>query len=250
MEKRDWERIAGQFTQRVFQITDHDTRSVIRETASRLGGQRKHAGDFGCGAGAVTRILAEHFGKVTGLDQSAGLVQVAQETTAAEHVAYQVADLARSGPAGLRFDVSFCVNVLIHPSHDLRMRIARTVADHTRPGAPAVFVVPSFESVLRTFQTVVDCQVREGVGRPAAVRSAARQAEDEGESVVEGVVSVGDSPTKHYLGDELESFLGEAGFDVAALRRVQYPWDQELDHPPRRLGPPTPWDWLAECRRR
>lgn len=250
MEKEDWDELAGQFSDRVFQITDHDTRGVIRKTAARLGGARKHAGDFGCGAGAVTRLLAERFGKVTGIDHAAGLVQEAERTTRAGNVDYIAADLTRPIPLDLRFDVSFCVNVLIHRNHDVRDNIARTVAAHTRPGSPAVFVVPALESALRTYQTVVDCQVRSGTGRTAALRSANRQAEEEIESMVDGIVSVGDSPTKHYLADELAAFLGEAGFDVRAMERVEFPWDQEIDHPPRRLGRPTPWDWLAECRRR
>lgn len=250
MEKQDWDRIAGQFTDRVFQITDHDTGGVILKTAGRLGGKRKHAGDFGCGAGSVTRLLADHFGQVTGLDQAAGLVREAERGTAADNVTYVEADLTRTRPLGFRFDVSFCVNVLIHPNHDVRENIARTVAAHTRPGAPAVFVVPSMESILRTFQTVLDCQVRSGAGRKVALRSIARQAEEEIESVIDGIVSVGDSSTKHFLSDELSAFLGETGFDLQAMERVEYPWAEEIDNPPRRLGPPTPWDWLAECRRR
>ncbi len=113
-----------------------------------------------------------------------------------------------------------------------------------------MFVVPSFESTLRTYQTVVDCQVRDGIGRGSAVRSATRQAVQEIESVIDGIVSVGDSPTKHFLSDELAAFLGEAGFDLRSMERVEFPWDQEIDNPPRRLGRPTPWDWMAECRRR
>ncbi|MBD3866517.1 MAG: class I SAM-dependent methyltransferase [Acidobacteria bacterium] len=250
METQDWDSIAGEFSDRVFQITDHDTDGVILSTAQRLGSTLKHAGDFGCGAGAVTRLLAGHFGKVTGLDQSAGLVREAEQATAADNVEYVHADLARPKPLGFRFDVSFCVNVLINRNHDVREKIARNVAAHTKRGGPAVFVVPSLESTLRTYQTVVDCQVRGGIGRSAAVRSANRQAGEEIESVVDGIVSVGDSPTKHFLSDELEAFLAEAGFDVQSMVRVQFPWNQEIDNPPRSLGPPTPWDWLAECRRR
>ena len=38
MEKEDWDRIASRFTDQVFQITDHDTRNVIRSHIRRLGG--------------------------------------------------------------------------------------------------------------------------------------------------------------------------------------------------------------------
>jgi hypothetical protein len=184
------------------------------------------------------------------MDQSAGLVREAELSTTADNVEFRQADLTRPRSLGIRFDVAFCVNVLINRNHAVREKIARTVAAHTRPGEPAVFVVPSMESALRTYQVVVDCQVRGGISRGAAVRAANRRAAEEMESVIDGVFSVGDSPTKHYLADELEAFLGEAGFDVVSMKRVQFPWDQEIDNPPRRLGPPTPWDWLAECRRR
>jgi len=250
VQKKDWDRIAGEFTDRVFQITDHDTRNVIRSVIRKLGDAGRHAGDFGCGAGAVTRLLAPHFAKVTGLDQSAGLVRRADRSTRAGNVEFVQADLTRPDALGYRFDVSFCVNVLIHANHDVREKITRTILSHTKPGGTAVFVVPSYESILRIYQTVVECQVRSGAGRSAALRSVARQAEEELESVIDGIVSVGDTPTKHYLSDELASFLGEAGFDVRSMERVEFPWDQEIDNPPRHLGQPTPWDWLAECRRR
>jgi len=260
MEKRDWERIAPEFTDRVFQVTDHDTHGLIQHMARKLGGPRKHAGDFGCGFGAVTRLLAPCFGKVTGLDQAGGLLQEARRATDAEHVGYVQADLTSTQPLGYRFDVSFCVNVLINRNHQVREKICRTIAAHTRKRGAAVFVVPSFESMLRVYQTVVDCQVgdaagrsatgRKGSSRNAAVRSTARLAGREIESVIEGIVSVGGSPTKHFLADELAAFLRTAGFEVQSIQRVEYPWEEELDDPPDYLGSPTPWDWMVECRRK
>ena len=254
MEKRDWEQIATEFTDRVFQVTDHDTHGLIRQTARKLGTPSKHAGDFGCGPGAVTRLLAPHFRQVTGMDQAAGLVQEAQRATTAKNVTFVQADLTTTQPLGTVFDVSFCVNVLINRNHQVREKICRTIAAHTRKRGTAVFVVPSLESMLRVYQTVVDCQIRADAGRKpssrnAAVRSVTRQAEQEIESVIEGIVSVGGSPTKHFLADELTAFLGAAGFEVRSMQRVEYAWEEELDDPPDFLGSPTPWDWMAECRR-
>jgi 2-polyprenyl-3-methyl-5-hydroxy-6-metoxy-1,4-benzoquinol methylase len=250
MEKRDWERIAPEFTDRVFQVTDHDTHGLIQHMARKLGGPHQHAGDFGCGPGAVTRLLAPCFGKVTGLDQAGGLVQEARRATTAEHVGYVQADLTSTQLLGYQFDVSFCVNVLINRNHQVREKICRTIAAHTRKGGAAVFVVPSFESMLRVYQTVVDCQVGDAAGRSATVRSVVRLAEQEIESVIEGIVSVGGSPTKHFLADELTAFLRAAGFEVQSIQRVEYPWEEELDDPPDYLGSPTPWDWMVECRRK
>jgi 2-polyprenyl-3-methyl-5-hydroxy-6-metoxy-1,4-benzoquinol methylase len=260
MEKRDWEQIAKEFTDRVFQVTDHDTHGLIRQTARKLGTPSKHAGDFGCGPGAVTRLLAPNFGQVTGIDQAGGLIQEAQQATTAKNVTFIQADLTTTQSLGTVFDVSFCVNVLINRNHQVREKICRTIAAHTRKGGTAVFVVPSFESMLRVYQTVVDCQVndsagrilagRKTAGRNAAVRSVTRQLQSEVESVIDGIVTVGGSPTKHFLADELAAFLGAAGFQVRSIQRVEYPWEEELDDPPPGLGSPTPWDWMAECRRK
>ena len=61
-------------------------------------------------------------------------------------------------------------------------------------------------------------------------------------------MKVGGVPTKHYLGDELVEFLGDAGFAAEGIEKVEFPWEVELENAPNWLRPPTPCDWMAWAR--
>jgi SAM-dependent methyltransferase len=250
-----WDRLAERYSDEVLEITTHDRKSVLADTAAELSRPEGVAGDFGCGVGATTRVFAPHFPRVLGIDFSPKLLEEARRRTDAAHVEYIEADLAGSAWIGITVDVGFCVNCLISPRGDDRMRIARQVAACLRPAAPAVFVVPSLESVLRTYQAMIRLDVAGGARSRAAAKRIDRLAAREIDSAVGGIVEIGDTPTKHYLGDEIAAFVEDSGFAVERLDRVEYDWEVELELEggPRRhaavLGERTPWDWLVLARR-
>ena len=55
MDAAYWDRLAGNFSEEVFEVTERDSSGVIRKTAKRLGGKDLTAIDFGCGAGIQRR---------------------------------------------------------------------------------------------------------------------------------------------------------------------------------------------------
>lgn len=245
MNRPDWNSLSDDFASKVLQITDCDTHKVILKAARRIARGRSSAIDFGCGTGASTRLIAPLFETVTGVDYAADLLQEAEELTAADNVSYVRANLSSQMRLSFQADVAFCINCLIHPDHGARLQIARQIASCLTPGGAALFVVPSLESVLRTYQTLIRCGAASGEKRSTAARTVRHQASEEMESPAEGIVRVGGMATKHYLHDELAEFLSEAGFNVTDIQRVAFPWDVELDAAPNWLGPPTPWDWMA-----
>jgi SAM-dependent methyltransferase len=229
-----WDDLAEGFDRRVLQVSECDTDGVLLSVARRRRGRRKTAVDLGCGIGAVTRAVAPFYGATIGIDFAPKLLQRARELTSSADIEYRLADVAR--PADLpSADVVFCVNVLLHRRADVRDGIAANVARAARSGGNIVVVVPSLESALRTYQTVLRCQVAGG-------RLAAREVL----SMTDGIVQVGASPTKHYLHDELVQLFEGLDVHVDAVRRLQFPWSVEIDDPPDWLGEPTPWDWLLE----
>jgi SAM-dependent methyltransferase len=246
MNRAYWNRLAANYSDDVIEITAIDADGVLTRTAERLGGTDTVAADFGCGVGATTRAFAPFFARVVGIDFSPQLLDEAKRRTSMKNVSYALADLATRRPPDIEVDVGFCVNCLIAPSYDTRFRIARNIARCVR-GAVA-FVVPSWESVLRTYQSLIRLDVADGNERRATVRRVAALAAREVRSLVDGVVEVGGEPTKHYLSDEIAQFLADAGFLIDTIERVEYPWDIDLDfgrpRPKALLGPRTPWDWL------
>jgi SAM-dependent methyltransferase len=249
MNRAYWNRLAATYSDDVIEITAIDTNGVLVRTAEMLGGTDTVAADFGCGVGATTRAFAPFFKRIVGVDFSPQLLDEAKRRTNMKNVSYALADLAGPRPPDIEVDVGFCVNCLIAPSYEMRFRIARNLARRVR--GRVAFVVPSWESVLRTYQTLVRLDVADGNERRAAGRRVAALAAHEVRSLVDGVVEVGGEPTKHYLSDEIAQFLADAGFLVDTIERVEYPWDIDLDvGRPRSkalLGLRSPWDWLLVC---
>ncbi|MEE2659203.1 MAG: class I SAM-dependent methyltransferase [Candidatus Latescibacterota bacterium] len=247
MNRRYWNNMADAFSDHVFEVADHDRRGVLRSIARRLAHQHLLAGDFGCGTGSFTRVLARSFEQVIGIDYAARLISEARRRTRRGNVRFEIADLSRA-PLCDRVDVAFCINVLIHPNNDIRQAVARSMVQSVRKRGTTVVVVPALESILRTYHTLVECQVEQGASRGRATAATRRLANRELLSLSEGIVNVGGEPTKHYLGDELVDFLGRAGLRVRELLRVEFPWEIELDNVPADLPNLYPWDWLAVGR--
>jgi 2-polyprenyl-3-methyl-5-hydroxy-6-metoxy-1,4-benzoquinol methylase len=94
--------------------------------------------DAGCGEGFLSRILAARGGRVTGIDVSSRLVELARGRPGAEAIEYRVTDLCQPLPELVgRFDRSGSMLVL-NDVADHR-GFAVTLASLARPGASAAF---------------------------------------------------------------------------------------------------------------
>ncbi len=244
-----WNRLAVGFSESVFEVTERDARGVIRKTARRLGDKRATAADFGCGAGASTRAVAPFFKRVTGVDFSAKLLAVARAKTDADNVRYRKADLAAMDPRLFRCDVAFCFNVLLSPETSARAAIAANVIGAIRRGGAGVFIAPSLESELRSYQVALACRTGAGFARGVAAREMDASARRDVVSLSQGVVNLGGAPTKHFFQDEIAELLTECGLHDVAVSRVRYPWDVVLDDAPDDMPYAEPWDWIAIGRK-
>jgi SAM-dependent methyltransferase len=107
--------------------------------------RRDAALDFGCGAGRLTQALAEWFGHVTGVDISAGMLDLARRHNRAGDRCTFVLNLHDdlSQLPGDSFDMVFSRIVLQHlPSRHVR-RYVREFVRVLRPGGLALFQLPS-----------------------------------------------------------------------------------------------------------
>lgn len=236
MTAKDWDSLADDFSAQVLEISECDIDGVIKATAKRLGGARKTATDFGCGAGSVTRLIAPYFKSVTGVDFSPKLIDAARARTRAKNISYETADLQIERAKRFPCDVAFCANVLIGDDAAARERIARTVVASVRKSGHAVFIVPSLESVMRVYQVGLQTHSAGDVEDWAV---------DEVVSLPQGLIEMGGVPTKHYLEDEVAEFLTKLKLCDVEVRRVSYPWREALGGAPRNLKAAPPWDWMA-----
>jgi SAM-dependent methyltransferase len=202
------------------------------------------AGDFGCGIGKFVPLLAAKFGQVRAVDISWGLLHRAQGTWGhLPNVNFMRADLAAFDGHLPRLDFVLCVNVLIMPSLLTRTRILATIRRSLRRSGHLLLVVPALESALLANFRLVDWNVRDGV-RPAVALQARFPKPKTRPRLEHGLVPIEDVLTKHYLEEEIEMVLGESGFRVRQLTKIQYGWNTEFIDPPRWMKEPYPWDWL------
>ena len=117
------------------QAPDDQVLERLLECAGDVSGQMVL--DAGCGEGFVSRILASRGAKVTAIDVSARLIDIARSRPGAEAIDYHVRDLSRPLAAyQAHFDLVVAHQVLSDVP-DYRGFVA-TLAAVTRPGRRAV----------------------------------------------------------------------------------------------------------------
>jgi SAM-dependent methyltransferase len=115
----------------------------LREAGERwqLPRWRRHALDFGCGAGRLTQALASHFEHAVGVDVAPGMLETARglnrKGDRCEFVLNDEPDLRRFPDDS--FDMVYSVLVLQHLPSDLQRRYAAELARVLVPGGLLVF---------------------------------------------------------------------------------------------------------------
>ena len=219
MNKAHWNDLANRFDASVFDIAANETSGNLGERIRTIGETHQTAGDFGCATGATTALLSRHFDRVVAVDFAEKLLTAARKRVRGDNVDFIQSDLSRKTELPFKVGASFCFNALIHPAAKKRRQIAESVFRNTETGGSALFVVPSLESYLRIYQTVIECRVQQGEKRRKATRSVSRTAEKEIYSLVEGICNMGGAATKHFMQDEIGQLVSDVGFDVTSRRK-------------------------------
>lgn len=127
-----------------FSRTGHElfTRAKVRElleiATRRVGDPRRLSFfDLGCGPGETDRLLEGRVSSLTGVDTSAGMIEVAaRQNPWAE---YRAVDAGAALPFGdASFDVSFAICVFHHVETGERPRLVAEAARVTKPGGTVV----------------------------------------------------------------------------------------------------------------
>lgn len=249
MKPDSWDKLGETFSNAVLEVTDYDQHNVIKKTLRKLGGKKKIAADFGCGIGASTRVLAPYVKSVVGYDFSKPLLETAKKKTRHQNATYEFLDLRKTWRHQKQFELSLCVNALISDDAALRTQMFSNIVRATKPGGILVFVVPSLEASLRTYQLLANSGSLESKLRKTAITAANKLATEEIKSLAEGIVSVGNVPTKHFMEDELKDLFFSARLTAVDVSRVSYPWDTIIDDVPGDIKELPPWDWIATARK-
>lgn len=242
--------------------------------------------DFGTGPGFALRGLSERFEWCVGVDLSPALVKTANVTAKEQGLDNTVAivsDLSKGrsiapavkrackgcvagskAGAGPRVSFGVCANVLLSPCASTRRAIIKTVASTLEVGGSCLFVVPSLESrmwvehLFRLWDKVgaLDEGLAGDGGRfPSAQKKRKRDSASETmrsrmdlHDLLNGVLPAGETPTQHYLKEQLVAELGQAGLSVRSIEKVEFSMKTEFPEPPKWMGEERiglPWDWMA-----
>jgi len=130
---------------------DDDPLGILPRLLELLGDLRgRTALDAGCGEGYLARVMARHGARVTGVDLSPRLIEIARERDPTRAIDYRVADLCCPLPG---FDGHFNIissYLVLNDVHDHR-GFAATLATALKPGGRLVLALNNpYSSVVRT----------------------------------------------------------------------------------------------------
>ena len=251
MDKKYWNQVAEDYDSEIFDVLAHDNKNLITSRIETLSSVSDTAADLGCGIGKFLPVLSQSFDHVYAYDISERCIEQARENAQdLANIEFIRTDLARPLTKMPAVDFILCVNSLIMPSMSQRTRYLQLMRGHLKQSGHLVLVVPSLESALYSRMRLIEWNVRRGLNHGTAVRAGANgSANPKGARIQQGIVNLDHVPTKHYLEVELCATLGELGFELYEIVKIEYDWKTEFSSPPRWMKAPYPWDWLVTARK-
>lgn len=245
-----WNDVTPRYDEEIFNTLTSDVNGALRETITQYAQGVATVGDFGCGIGRFLGLLSGLADEVVAVDFSQKSVDLARTTWAeSDHITIDRVDLANASRRFTKVEVGLSINVLVMPDSVKRRAILKNTWRNIRPGGQLILVVPSLESALYTYTRYAEWYERNGASPDAAIRRANREAMSEVQSLAGGIVTIDNTPTKHFLCEEVHVLLEQNRFEPLEAHRVEYAWSEDIESPPRWLKSPLPWDWLMVARR-
>lgn len=250
MSRAYWETVAADYGNAVLSVFDHDTAGLVQARISAAAAPEARAADLGCGVGKFTPLLAGAFAGVEACDLSArGVAETRARCRPHANVNVRRLDLARDPLPFAPVEFVLCVNVLIMPALDRRLRVWRAVTNQVDHGGSLLLVVPSLESLHYEQFLALEASLHEGHSCAEAIRRSMPRRGSVAD-LHQGVHRLDGQRTKHYLREELERMLHSHEFDLTDVEKIHYPGHWLHRDPALASSVRQPWDWLVVARRR
>ncbi|MBM3414875.1 MAG: class I SAM-dependent methyltransferase [Bacteroidetes bacterium] len=248
MKRSYWEKIAPSYGEEIFDVLHNDKKALIRSVINKHASKNKTVIDIGCAIGKWLPVLAPAFKKVVAVDISAkNLETAAQLYPQYKNVQYLRADMSGRKTKVPKCDFGICINAILTPSAKDRNIFFQSLQVCVKKGGRIIITIPSLESWLLT--SIVQQQYK--IDRSLfPVTKNAKEALRKWNNIRRGNADIDDVPHKHYLKEELQLLLQDAGFIAEEFQKIEYDWDTEFIKPPQWLKEPKPWDWMVVARRK
>jgi 2-polyprenyl-3-methyl-5-hydroxy-6-metoxy-1,4-benzoquinol methylase len=248
MKRAYWEKMAPSYNEEIFDVLQQDKKALIRKAINKYAHPTHRVIDIGCAIGKWIPVLSPLFKKVTALDISAENLRIAQETYPQfSNVSYQRGDMSNPRLRLTKYEMGICINAILTPDPKDRVRFFKNLASCIRKEGILIVTVPSLESFLLSKIVQKEFNIDSSLF-PSLTN--AKKGLDNWNKILRGVGDIDDVPHKHFMGEELQLLLDRSGFSTLQLKKIEYSWETEFNHPPRWLKTPRPWDWMLVAQRR
>lgn len=248
-DKLRWDTIAPNYENEIFDVFRSDKEKKVKRHIAKHANKKGTALDFGCGTGKALSLLAPSFKKIVAVDISQNCLEQAKEL-GYKNVEFGKADLASEKVNLPEVDFLFCCNVAISGNIKRNYKIIENGLGLIKKGGYGVFVLPALESASLSAQRLIQLYQMEGVKLSDIPKYDLNYLKNKDpKNVLEGIVDVEGTPTKHYLFGELYSLFTSDKFAVEAIDQLEYDWNTEFNAPPKWMRDPYPWDWIVEVKR-
>jgi hypothetical protein len=166
------------------------------------------------------------------------------------NINYKVADLACDDLKIPKTHFGLSVNLLIMPSHPVRIRILDCMVRHISKNGHLLLVVPSIESVMLTNYMLAHWNLRDGIEPVNAFSASFSDQKIYSKNLRHGIIPIAGVPTKHYLKEELEVMMNAKKMQIIEMQKIEYSWDSEFESSPKWMKAPYPWDWLVLAQKK
>ena len=243
MKRTYWEKMATTYGDEIFDVLHNDKKKLIRTIIQQHASPRKTVMDIGCAIGKWLPVLAPAFKKVVAVDISAkNLAIAAQLYPQYKNVDYLRADMSGKKTKVPACDFAICINAILTPVAKDRNIFFQSLQACVKKGGRIVITVPSLESWLLTSMVQQQYKIDRSLFPPTRN---AKEALRKWNNIREGNADIDEVPHKHYLKEELQLLLQDAGFKAEKFEKIEYGWDTEFNRPPKWLKEPGPWDWMV-----
>lgn len=238
-----WDKAAQCYDDEIFNVWREDRDGVLKSFFQQRKFRDQTVMDCGCGIGHGITTLSKRFRSVMAVDISKECLAVSEERHGSlPNVTFKAVDLSGTRLRLPKVDVAVSVNSVITSKFKTRLNMFKNIRKHLKPGGCLALVVPSLESYYYAAYKLTEWNLHDG--DPVVIKKFRQAPYRQGHGVlpIEGVL------TKHYLKEELVSFLRLFGFEVENIQKVRYDWDTEYEDVPKWMKDPYPWDWFCVAK--
>lgn len=246
MKPKDWDRIAEDFYGEIISPIKNAKINPLLTDLKKFANKNYHVLDAGCGLGGLSQLLSSQYGKVTGIDFSPKMIEIATKKNKTSNVSFAQADMRNLIEYHNTCDMVVSINSLLMTKLDELNASFDQLFKTLKPGGKLLAIVPSMEVFLYQAMLLIHRNMHEGDSQVVALQKTKQFISSQEHDFLLGTITFDGDSEKCFYDFEIKHRLEKAGFANIELSKVLYSW-QEYKKAGQEsfVGEPLPWDWYV-----